>query len=166
MRLPSFLCCLPVTCSLSSLCLLSMMSPPLCLAEPTSQAQPVTQPVTQPPPKAQSRSEGVVEQGVLSREELSRHLARGPQPLVASVRVAPARSKGQFVGFRLVMIAPGSPAERAGLREGDVLTHINDLPIGRPEQVMKVWGALEGAQELKVSFKRGSKALVYRWVVR
>ena len=164
MRLPLF------PSFLTPLCLSLIYTPlyaltcSVCLAQPTAHSK--AQPAPQPPPKAQSRSEGVVEQGALSREELSRHLARGPQPLVASVRVAPARSKGRFVGFRLVMIAPGSPAERAGLREGDVLTHINDLPIGRPEQVMKVWGALEGAQELKVSFKRGSKALVYRWVVR
>jgi S1-C subfamily serine protease len=63
------------------------------------------------------------------------------------------------------MIAPGSPAERAGLKVGDVLLAVNDVSLERPQQVMTAWASLSQAQELKLSLRRGAEALTYRWAL-
>jgi len=103
------------------------------------------------------------ERGFITRRALEAVLKRGPQVVMASVRVLPVRIKGRFAGFELSMIAPGSPAERAGFKVGDALISINGRSLERPEVVMELWSSLAQASELTISFRRAGERLSYRW---
>lgn len=114
---------------------------------------------------APAPSEGVIERGALTRRALEPYLKQGPQPIIASVRVVPERAKGRFIGFKLVMIAPGSPAERAGLKVGDVLSQVNSVKLEQPQQVMQVWAELPERSALTLTFWRATERLTYRWTL-
>ena len=174
LALPLGLCFFSLLCCVLSRALYSALYSALCVGFCVAQPTPTPPPAQSASASARApqrdtkqraeRAEGAEqEQGVLSREELSRHLARGPQPLVASVRVTPAFKKGRFHGFKLAMIASGSPAERGGLRVGDVLIAINGQAIGTPSEVMKVWEGLAQAERLSVRFERAEQVMSYTW---
>ena len=50
--------------------------------------------------------------------------------LPRGVRPRPAPRSGPF---RIVNVLPGSPAQRAGIKPGDLLTHIDDKPLEGPQ---------------------------------
>jgi len=49
------------------------------------------------------------------------------------VRVAPTDPQGTPAGTQVASIVPGSAAERAGIRQGDVLTAVDGRPVTSPE---------------------------------
>jgi S1-C subfamily serine protease len=51
-------------------------------------------------------------------------------------------------------VIPGSPAEAAGLRPGDIITVINGEPITSYEQVMQFLAALRPGNQLDIRFTR------------
>jgi hypothetical protein len=57
-------------------------------------------------------------------------------------------------GVRLSGVNPGSPAEQAGLREGDVLVALNDQPIGTLKHYADLLRELEPGDVVRISFKR------------
>lgn len=59
-----------------------------------------------------------------------------------AVRVEPAIEGGAQVGYRLLEVAEGSVYARVGLRAGDVVQAINDVPLESPGRAVGVLGAL------------------------
>ena len=51
-------------------------------------------------------------------------------------------------------VTPGSPAEAAGLRPGDIITIINGEPITSYQQVMQFLAALRPGNQLDIRFTR------------
>lgn len=103
--------------------------------------------------------------GTLTVAELKPWFDRGPQPLVAAVRVRPALVKGRFVGFRITRFIDPQLAANPAIRVGDVLTRVNGLAIERPEQFMKAWAAARGAKTLKIEVLRGTAKLLFQWKI-
>ena len=62
---------------------------------------------------------------------------------------------GAFVG----KVAPSSPAERAGLRPGDVITEANLRPISNAADLEKVLEGLQAGSRLSLEVLRGDKKL-------
>ena len=63
-------------------------------------------------------------------------------------------------GILVIAVAPGSPAERAGLREGDVLVAFNDQPIASIDALHKLLtGALIGVPS-QMTVLRGTEKLL------
>lgn len=71
-----------------------------------------------------------------------------------------AASGKDFTEIRIHDIAPGSPAEEAGLRVGDLLTSLDGAPFiaASLERLWKLRG--EGGPAVKLGVARGSEALV------
>ncbi|HEY4336495.1 MAG TPA: PDZ domain-containing protein [Puia sp.] len=54
-------------------------------------------------------------------------------------------------------VSEGSAAEKAGLKEGDLITKIDDKPIDGPETLAKVVRGYKPGDKVTITFKRGGK---------
>ncbi len=62
---------------------------------------------------------------------------------------------GAYVGG----VAPGSPAERAGLADGDIVTEFNMRPISSSDDLERAIRALSPGSRVSVLFLRGGKTV-------
>ena len=65
------------------------------------------------------------------------------------MRRSPAISKA-----RITEVGPGSPAERAGLRKGDVILKADDVPIRSATQMRNVIGLTPVGHEVHLTIER------------
>jgi len=68
-------------------------------------------------------------------------------------------------GVTVLNVSGGSPAEKAGLKEGDIITKINDTKIGSPEELTKTIGKFNPDEKITVTYKRDGKQQVATVVV-
>jgi glutaredoxin-like YruB-family protein len=68
---------------------------------------------------------------------------------------------GAFVG----KVTPGSPAEKAGLMPGDIITQIGIRPITNAEGVEKAIGAVEPGARVQVTYSRGTRQATRETIV-
>lgn len=54
-------------------------------------------------------------------------------------------------------VAPGSPAEKAGIKKGDVITEINDIKVGKQGSISTLIGEYAPGDTVKISYLRGGK---------
>jgi len=125
--------------------------------------------VALPSPSAAAEPAGtraILLEGELERAALKRVLAKGPQRFIASLRVAPYMKGKRFMGFRIEGFAPDSPLVNGGaVQPGDVVLKVNREPVERPDQFMRAWEVVEGADALEVELLRGTQRYLYRWTL-
>ncbi len=66
--------------------------------------------------------------------------------------------KSEKGGATVLEITKGSPAEKAGLRKGDVITKLNDSAIESPERLFDAVHNYKPGDKVKISFNREGKA--------
>jgi Do/DeqQ family serine protease len=62
-------------------------------------------------------------------------------------------------GVLVVQVVPGSPADRAGLRRGDVILKVGDEAVKDAETIQQLVGESEIGQDLHLQIHRGSQTL-------
>jgi serine protease Do len=82
-------------------------------------------------------------------------VAGGPRPLPPHARVR----LGREAGFELVNVAPGSPAERAGLRAEDLVVDIDGMAIERADDVQRLMTETMIGRPARVSVLRSGRWL-------
>ena len=93
-------------------------------------------------------------------------LRRGASYFIRQVSVTPIEENEEFVGFRLDTLFEDHVLFTEGeIRRGDIVQRINGLPIGRPEQFMKVWDGLKDRGTLTLQIVRSGQPLIINWVV-
>jgi len=128
---------------------------------------PAPKPARKPTPARGGAPAAVTGPDTLDRAEVDRFMENGPHWFIRQVDLEPARLGGEFVGYRLVRFFDDDRRFRkVDLRPGDVVLRVNDLPIGRPEQFMKVWTDLKVAKALTVEYVRGGSQRLLRWEIR
>lgn len=60
-------------------------------------------------------------------------------------------------GVKIDEVAVGSPAEKSGLKKGDVITSIDQKSVNTPEKLLEVVSALKPDQKVNVSYLRNNK---------
>jgi len=100
------------------------------------------------------------------RPRLEQILARRQQARPAlGAQVADAAAIGRQEGRRLPAgayvgrVTPGSPAARAGLRTGDVLTALNGRPVRDVDDVERALGTLAAGQAAEIVWWRDGQEL-------
>ena len=120
---------------------------------------------TTPSAAQPSKAETTVER-TMPKSALKAILKRGPQRLIASVRVQPHSAKGRFLGFKLVGHTASSPlASSETIAVGDVILTVNGLAVERPDQFMRAWESIRAAKSLSIRVLRGDKKIRYRWTL-
>ncbi len=64
----------------------------------------------------------------------------------------------QDKGVKITSVAKGSAAEKAGLKEGDVITKVGNKKINDPEELMDVVTSYKPKEEVKISYERNGKS--------
>ncbi len=82
-------------------------------------------------------------------------VAGGPRPLPPYARVR----LGRQAGFEVVNVAPGSPAERAGVRAEDLVVEIDGVAIERADDVQRLMTEAMIGQPARVSVLRSDRWL-------
>jgi S1-C subfamily serine protease len=82
-------------------------------------------------------------------------IAGGPRPLPPHARVRLARTGG----IEVVEVAPGSPAQRAGLRAEDLIVELGGQPIERVDDVQKLMTRDAIGRPMTVRILRGDRWL-------
>ena len=77
---------------------------------------------------------------------IAEQLIAGERPVHPDIGVtARTSTNGAAAGAELATIVPGSPADAAGLREGDVITAVGDRPVGSADELtVALWTAGAG----------------------
>ena len=89
---------------------------------------------------------------VMSQLIATGHVERGWIGIALDDIDAPAAGRPE--GARIREISPGSPAERAGLRKGDVILKANDLPIRSATQLRNLIGLTPVGQHVQMIIER------------
>jgi S1-C subfamily serine protease len=63
-------------------------------------------------------------------------------------------------GVRADGISEGRPAQKAGIRAGDIVLQIGDYKIGSMESYMQTLGKFKKGDRVKVVYQRGSEQMV------
>jgi serine protease Do len=66
-----------------------------------------------------------------------------------------APATGAIQGARIKEVSAGSPAERAGLRRGDVILKANDIPIRSATQMRNLIGLTPVGRQVRLTIERG-----------
>jgi hypothetical protein len=62
-------------------------------------------------------------------------------------------------GVRADGVSEGKPAQKAGLKAGDIVLQIGDYPVSSLENYMQTLGKMKKGDKVKVKFKRGNEVL-------
>ena len=62
-------------------------------------------------------------------------------------------------GVRADGVTDGKPAQKAGLKAGDVIIQLGDNNVNSLENYMQVLGKFKKGEKTKVKFKRGNETL-------
>src|SRR5581483_1069874 len=65
-----------------------------------------------------------------------------------------APATGAMQGARIKEVSPGSPAERAGLRRGDIILKANDIPIRSATQMRNLIGLTPVGRQVQLTIER------------
>lgn len=68
-----------------------------------------------------------------------------------------ARQAGVEAGVAVAGVIEGSPAAKAGLREGDVITHVAGKAVTAPEQLAEMVAAHKPGERVRIQFGRAGK---------
>lgn len=99
---------------------------------------------------------------MVTTEEVQKYkqkLLSAPNELAGLVRQRPVRRNGKITGYRLF---PGSDRElfkRLGLKPGDIITAVNDLPLTDPASAMALYGQLPSMSQLNIRLERGGQPM-------
>ena len=89
---------------------------------------------------------------VMSQLIATGHVERGRIGIALEDIDAPAAER--LEGARIREVSPGSPAERAGLRKGDVILKANDVPIRSATQLRNFIGLTPVGQQVQMTVER------------
>jgi Do/DeqQ family serine protease len=62
-------------------------------------------------------------------------------------------------GALVVQVTPASPAEKAGLKRGDLITHYNGSKINKPEELTALVGSSGIGAKAEIRFNRGNESM-------
>jgi len=75
-----------------------------------------------------------------------------PQPSSIGVSIKAASADGR--GIKVADIIKNGPADQAGLKFGDVIIAVNDIPVGKPTDLIRIIGSLQPGTRITITYLR------------
>lgn len=121
-------------------------------SEPSGSASPVVDPLADV--ETAIRCDEARERCTVTHDFARRAREHGSE-VVRQVGVSAAT--GDVRGIRVDSIRAGSIAERVGFRSGDVVTHVNGVALGSPQDAMMLYMNVRSARRFEVFYFRGQE---------
>ncbi len=86
--------------------------------------------------------------------------------LLKDVLIVPVIRNNETVGFRFRYVKPQSLLYKFGLRSGDLIISINDMPVRTAEEAFKIYNMLRNEQFIKLVIERNGKRKVITYEIR
>ena len=125
----------------------------LARGEPTAPAPRPAPP--EPPSRAEPPEDPATPHRDMDRREVQRRLTEELPRILAETTLVPVTEGGAVVGFAVTRVPDTGLLVDAGLRPGDVLTRINDVPIDGMGTLMGLWPRLQGERVIRAVVLRG-----------
>jgi type II secretion system protein C len=93
----------------------------------------------------------------MSRDDVQRRLALETPRILTETTLVPVQDDQRVTGFALTRIPEGSLLSEAGLRPGDVLTSINDVPIDSFATLVGLWPRLQNESRVQAIVLRDGR---------
>lgn len=86
--------------------------------------------------------------------------------LLKQAQAVPFLEEGKTTGFQLRRIRRNSLVAQLGLKRGDIISSINDIPLNSPEKALQLFGQLRQASKVSIDLKRRGKAMTFAYEIR
>ncbi|MBN2053985.1 PDZ domain-containing protein, partial [bacterium] len=86
--------------------------------------------------------------------------------LMRELRVAPRYLGGKLAGYEIASVRPDSLPHRMGLRQGDLLTAVNERPIRNFEQLFEIYQVLPDVDRIRIDLVRAGAARTLTYEVQ
>lgn len=124
-----------------------------------SPASPV-QAAVQPGVHAMVRSGSVIDQRALAA------MLDAPGKIMSDAKMLPAMKDGKVEGFRASEVKPEGVFAAIGLKNGDVVKRVNDIPLTTPEQAMQAIAGLKGQTSVRIELLRDALPMSLAYEIR
>jgi hypothetical protein len=98
---------------------------------------------------------------VVPHSQLLDVLGRSVGDFLRLVEVEPEQHGGTFDGWRIARLPESMPGW-LDIRQGDVVTAINRMPLEHPDQAQQVWESLRVSSEVLIELRRGDREFSIR----
>jgi general secretion pathway protein C len=89
-----------------------------------------------------------------------------PSQAMTDARLLPSQKDGRVEGFRASEVKPGGVFAMIGIRNGDVIQRLNDLPMDSPDKALQSFVALKGQNRLKLDVIRDGQPVTFNYDIR
>lgn len=89
---------------------------------------------------------------------VEKELGDGFAKIVNSARLVPNMEENQVVGFKIFAIQSSSILGQVGLKNGDIITQVNDVSLKQPEQGFALYEAFQNERDINIHVLRGGKS--------
>lgn len=127
------------------------------------------EPTSAPPPPVAAPQTGAVQVGagsyVIDQRALNAALENLGQ-VMTDARLLPSVKEGKVEGFRISEVKPAGVFSMIGMRNGDILLRINDLPVDSPERAIQSLASLKGQNRIKLDLVRDGQPTSFNYDIR
>lgn len=85
---------------------------------------------------------------------------------MTDARLLPSTKDGKVEGFRVSEVKPTGIFATIGIRNGDMLLRINDLPVDSPERAIQSLASLKGQNRIKLDLVRDGQPTTFSYDIR
>jgi serine protease Do len=102
-------------------------------------------------------NEDRLERDQQNRNEMARRVQKSIQIRMNSAFLGVSSRKAEKGGATVLEVTAGSPAEKAGIRKGDIITKVNVSKIESPESLFETIHNFKPGEKVKIVFNRDGK---------
>ncbi len=86
--------------------------------------------------------------------------------ILQTARAVPHIEGGKFMGFLVQSVDPGSPFAQLGIKQGDILTNVNDINLDNAGKGLEAFQKLRSSRSISIGIIRGGEKTSLSYAVK